>query len=81
MFINLLRPLADFIHAQFPMLGEYDTLIIALTFTVFTCLVYFCMKKFIDNVFCLLYTSAPACRRRGAAAAPAAPAGSGKSVS
>ena len=50
-FINLLRPLADFIHAQFPMLGEYDTLIIALTFTVFTCLVYFCMKKFIDNVF------------------------------
>ena len=50
-FVNLLRPLADFIKTQIPMLGEYDTLIIALTFTLFTCLVYFCMKKFIDSVF------------------------------
>lgn len=50
-FINLLGPMASFIQKQLPMLGHYDTLIIALSFTIFTCLVYFCMKKFIDSVF------------------------------
>lgn len=43
--------MASFIQKQLPMLGHYDTLIIALSFTIFTCLVYFCMKKFIDSVF------------------------------
>lgn len=50
-FINLLGPMASFIQKHLPMLGHYDTLIIALSFTIFTCLVYFCMKKFIDSVF------------------------------
>lgn len=50
-FVNLLGPMADFIRAEFTVLAEYDTLIVALTFTVCTSIIYIIMKRFIDSVF------------------------------
>ncbi len=50
-FINLLDPMASFIRNHLTALADYDTLLIALTFTICTCLIYCIMKRFIDNVF------------------------------
>ena len=50
-FINLLDPMAAFIRNHLTALAAYDTLLIALTFTVSTVLIYSIMKRFIDNVF------------------------------
>lgn len=50
-FINLLGPITSFVEEQFPMFAEYNVLIIALTFTIATWLIYSILKKFIDKVF------------------------------
>ena len=50
-FINLMNPIEGFIRTHLVAFAAYDTLIIALTFTVSTFLIYYIMKRFLDAVF------------------------------
>ena len=50
-FVNFLDPMAAFIRRNLTAFAQYDTLIIALTFTISTSLIYFILKRFIDRVF------------------------------
>ncbi|MGI6730698.1 MAG: HD domain-containing phosphohydrolase [Anaerovoracaceae bacterium] len=50
-FSNSIRYIERFMNRNIPMLAEYSILVIALTFTVATVIIYTAMQKFIDGVF------------------------------
>ncbi|MEG2221763.1 MAG: diguanylate cyclase [Oscillospiraceae bacterium] len=51
LFVNLLGSMETFIDTRLPEIATYKTLILALTFTFLTSLIYTTMKKFMDAVF------------------------------
>ncbi|RPF49046.1 diguanylate cyclase (GGDEF)-like protein/putative nucleotidyltransferase with HDIG domain [Hydrogenoanaerobacterium saccharovorans] len=51
LFVNFIRPMETFIRMHFPILMEYQILIIAVLFSAATHLIYYAMKGFIDRVF------------------------------
>jgi diguanylate cyclase (GGDEF)-like protein/putative nucleotidyltransferase with HDIG domain len=50
-FANIIPSLQIFIRNNFPILINYDVLVISLLFTAVTSCIYFAMKRFIDIVF------------------------------
>ena len=50
-FSNFITPIGHLVSEKFNFLLKYDTLIIAITFTIFAVCLYYIMKTFIDNVF------------------------------
>ncbi|WP_243253678.1 HD domain-containing phosphohydrolase [Anaerotruncus rubiinfantis] len=51
LFINMVRPLEDFIRRFFPQFSDSTTLVIAIVFAVLTFTMYKLMKTLLDNLF------------------------------